>query len=334
VLDASRAVGVAQNLVSPDIKTEFVKKIRAEYVTLRERHLGKQQKIKWLTLSEARHNRQPVDWREYTPPAPRQSGIHVFVDYPLSELVPYIDWTPFFIAWELAGRYPRILKDEVIGKEATKLYNDAQKMLEKIVAEKWIEARGIIGLFPANSIGHDDIEIYTSDKRDGLLMTIHTLRQQTQKPPGQFNYALADFIAPKETGVKDYIGAFAIATGFGIEKRIQQFEKDHDDYNAIMLKALADRLAEAFAERLHYRVRTEFWGYATHEKPDNEALIAEKYQGIRPAPGYPACPDHTEKPLLWKLLDVEKKTGITLTESYAMYPTTAIRYMTTPIERV
>jgi 5-methyltetrahydrofolate--homocysteine methyltransferase len=324
VLDASRAVGVAQNLVSPDIKTEFAQKIRAEYVTLRERHEGKQQKIKWLTLSEARHNRQPVDWRQYTPPVPKQPGIHVFTDYPLSELVPYIDWTPFFITWELAGRYPRILKDEVIGKEATKLYNDAQKMLEKIIAEKWIEARGIIGLFPANSIGHDDIEIYTSDKRDGLLMTLHTLRQQTQKPPGQFNYALADFIAPKETRVQDYIGAFAIATGFGIEKRIQQFEKDHDDYSAIMLKALADRLAEAFAERLHYRVRTEYWGYAAHEKPDSEALIAEKYQGIRPAPGYPACPDHTEKPLLWKLLDVEKRTGITLTESYAMYPTAAV----------
>ncbi len=324
VKDASRAVGVAQNLVSKLTKDDFVQKTREEYVTLRERHKAKQQKIDWLTLDEARHNRQPTHWRDYDPPVPKQLGIKVFEDYPLDDLVPYIDWTPFFVAWELAGKYPRILSDEVVGKEATKLYNDAKAMLDKVVKEKWISARGVIGLFPANSIGHDDIEIYTNDKRDGLLMTTHTLRQQTKKPPGQFNYALADFIAPKETKVKDYIGAFAVATGFELEQRLERYKKDHDDYSAIMLKALADRLAEALAERMHHRVRTEFWGYAASEKLDNDALIAERYQGIRPAPGYPACPDHTEKPLLWKLLDVEKNTGIILTESYAMYPTAAV----------
>ncbi len=324
VKDASRAVGVAQNLVSKTTYDNFVQQVREEYDTVRQRHAGKRQKISWLTLEEAQANGLKTDWKKYTPPQPEQPGVHVFEDYPLAELKDYIDWTPFFIAWELAGKFPRILEDEVIGKEATKLYHDAQAMLEKIIAEKWFTARGVIGLFPANSIGHDDIEIYTSDKRDGLLMTLHTLRQQQKKPPGQPNYALADFIAPAETGVKDYIGGFAVAAGFSMEEKIKQFETDHDDYSAIMLKALADRFAEAFAERLHQRVRKEFWGYDEKEALDNTALIAEKYRGIRPAPGYPACPDHTEKPLLWKLLDVEKNTGIKLTESYAMYPAAAV----------
>ena len=337
VKDASRAVGVAQNLVSKITRDSFVQKIREEYVTVRERHAARQKKIDWLTIEQARANRFQTDWKKYTPPKPLQPGIHVFEDYPLDDLVPYIDWTPFFVAWELAGKFPRILKDKVIGQEATKLYNDAQAMLKKIVAEKWFSARGVIGLFPANSIGHDDIEIYAvhgstnaagagthRSGHQGILTIIHTLRQQTKKHETQPNYALADFIAPKETGIKDYIGAFAVAAGFGMEERIRQFEKDHDDYSAITLKALADRLAEAFAERLHHRVRTEFWGYAKDEALDNDALIAEKYRGIRPAPGYPACPDHTEKPLLWKLLDVEKNTGITLTESHAMYPTAAV----------
>ena len=333
VKDASRAVGVAQNLVSPTQKAAFVQKIRAEYAGARELHAGRQQRIDWLTLEEARENRFTADWKNYSPPAPKHTGLQVFTDYPLAELRDCIDWTPFFIAWELAGKYPRILDDKVVGKEARKLYEEAQTMLQKIIGEKWLTARGVIGLFPANSIGHDDINVhgctnaagtgkYKSGR--GILTTFHTLRQQTRKPSAQANLALADFIAPEETRVKDYIGAFAVTTGFGIESRIQQFEKDHDDYSAIMLKALADRLAEAFAERMHERVRKEFWAYATDETLDDEGLIKEKYQGIRPAPGYPACPDHTEKALIWKLLKVEENTGITLTESYAMYPTAAV----------
>jgi len=324
VKDASRAVGISTRLLNVDMKEELSKEIKKDYDVVRERHKGKQSRIKWLTLEKARANRVPIDWENYTPPAPDKLGIETFEDYPLQELAKCIDWTPFFIAWELAGKFPRILTDKVVGEEATKLYEDAKEMLDKIVKEKWFSAKGVYGLFPANSIGHDDIEIYTNDKRDGLLVTLHSLRQQTQKPPGQPNFALADFVAPEETHVKDYIGAFAVATGFGMEEKIKQFEDDHDDYSAIMLKALADRLAEAFAEKLHQRVRKEFWGYDVKETLDNNDLIAEKYVGIRPAPGYPACPDHTEKPLHWNLLKVEENTGITLTESYAMYPTAAV----------
>ncbi len=324
VKDASRAVGVSTKLLSIDMKENFADEIKSEYEELRIRHKGKQSKTKWLPIQKARDNRYKADWEKHTPPVPKKLGITVFDDYPLQELKKYIDWTPFFIAWELAGKFPRILEDEIVGKEATKLYEDAKAMLDKIISEKWFSARGVIGLFPANSIGHDDIEVYTNEKRDGLLETLHSLRQQTQRPPGQPNHALADFIAPEETHVKDYIGAFAVATGFGMEDRIKAFEDDHDDYSAIMLKALADRFAEAFAECLHQRVRKEYWGYSSDDGLDNDALISEKYQGIRPAPGYPACPDHTEKPKLWKLLDVEKNTGITLTESYAMYPTAAV----------
>jgi 5-methyltetrahydrofolate--homocysteine methyltransferase len=324
VKDASRAVGISTRLLNVDMKEELKKEIKVEYDTVRERHAGKQAKINWLTLEQARDNRVSIDWENYTPPLPNKLGIEVFEDYPLEELVECIDWTPFFIAWELAGRFPRILNDEIVGEEATKLYEEAKAMLDKIVKEKWFSAKGVCGLFPANSIGHDDIDIYANEERDGLLMTMHSLRQQTQKPPGQPNFALADFIAPEEFHVKDYIGAFAVATGFGMEERIKQFEDDHDDYSAIMLKALADRLAEAFAERLHQRVRKEFWGYDSDEILENEDLIAEKYRGIRPAPGYPACPDHTEKPLIWELLKVEENTGIKLTESHAMYPTAAV----------
>ena len=324
VKDASRAVGISTRLLNVDMKEELAKEIKKDYDIVRERHAGKQAKINWLTIEQARANRVSIDWDNYTPPVPSKLGIEVFEDYPLEELAECVDWTPFFIAWELAGRFPRILTDKVVGEEATKLYEDAKTMLDKIVKEKWFNAKGVFGLFPANSIGHDDIEIYTNEKRDGLLLTMHSLRQQTQKPPGQPNFALADFIAPEESHVKDYIGAFAVATGFGMEQRIKEFEDDHDDYSAIMLKALADRLAEAFAERLHQRVRKEFWGYDSDETLENVDLIAEKYQGIRPAPGYPACPDHTEKPLIWDLLKVEENTGITLTESYAMYPTAAV----------
>ncbi len=324
VKDASRAVGVVQRLISEDLKADFSKQVKEEYAVVRDRHKGRQAGIKWLPLAEARTNRFPVDWQTYRPPEPKITGIRVFNDYPLADLQDYIDWTPFFVAWELAGRFPRILDDETVGEEARKLYRDAREMLDTIIHEKWLAARAVIGLFPANSIGHDDIEVYVDDSRMGLLAEFHSLRQQTKKPPGQPNFALADFIAPKQTGRNDYIGAFAVAAGFGMEEKLHQFEQDHDDYRAIMLKALTDRLAEALAERLHQRVRKEFWGYQADEVLDNSALIAEKYRGIRPAPGYPACPDHTEKPLIWDLLKVEANTGITLTDSYAMYPTAAV----------
>ena len=324
VKDASRAVGVAQSLISAELKADFCNRVKQEYALVRDRHKGRQAGIKWLPLAEARSNRLDVDWQTYRPPEPKMSGIRVFNDYPLTDLLDYIDWTPFFIAWELAGRFPRILDDETVGEEARKLYRDAREMLETAVREKWLTARAVIGLFPANSIGHDDIEVYVDDSRKGLLAGFHSLRQQTKNPPGRPNLALADFIAPKHTGRNDYIGAFAVAAGFGMEDKLHQFEQDHDDYRAIMLKALADRLAEALAERLHQRVRKEFWGYQADETLDNAALIAEKYQGIRPAPGYPACPDHTEKPLIWDLLKTEANTGITLTDNYAMYPAAAV----------
>ncbi|MFK8066814.1 MAG: methionine synthase [Gammaproteobacteria bacterium] len=323
VKDASRAVGISTRLLNVDLKSELSKEITEEYDKVRERHKGKQAKTKWLTLDQARQNRVTIDWSNYTPPVPKKLGVHVFKDYPLEELREFIDWTPFFIAWELAGRYPRILGDKIVGEEATKLFNDAQTMLDKIIEEKWFSASGVIGLFPANATG-DDIELYTDETRQGELTKIHSLRQQTLKPPGQPNYALADFIAPHEEHVKDYVGAFAVAAGFGMEAKLQEFENDHDDYSAIMLKALADRFAEAFAERMHQRVRKDFWGYDNDEGLENDDLISEKYQGIRPAPGYPACPDHTEKPLLWELLNVEKNTGITLTEHHAMVPTAAV----------
>jgi 5-methyltetrahydrofolate--homocysteine methyltransferase len=255
---------------------------------------------------------------------PKKLGIQTFDDYPLADLVERIDWTPFFRSWELAGKYPRILEDEVVGEHATNLFRDAKAMLTKIVDEKWLKARAVFGFFPANSVNDDDIEIYTDDNRNEVLMTLHSLRQQTERPPGRPNAALADFIAPKDSGVKDYIGSFAVTAGIGIDEHVAKFEDDHDDYQSIMLKALADRLAEAFAERLHELVRKDLWGYVPDEALDNEALIDEKYQGIRPAPGYPACPDHTEKALLWQLLEPENNAGMTITESFAMLPTAAV----------
>ena len=324
VKDASRAVGVAQNLVSKITRDDFVKKTKADYQSKREQHQGRKSTRRLLPLKQARLNKTKIDWPAYQPVTPNQPGIQVFDDYPLQELVERIDWTPFFQSWELAGRYPRILTDEIVGEHATHLFEDAKKMLQQIVDEKWLKARAVIGLFPANSIGDDDIEVYTDERRDTVRMTLHSLRQQSEKPPGRPNAALADFIAPKDSGVEDYIGAFAVTAGIGIDDHVARFEEDHDDYNSIMLKALADRLAEALAERMHERVRKEFWGYKTDEQLDNEALIDEKYQGIRPAPGYPACPDHTEKGLLWELLDVEQRIGMTLTESYAMLPTAAV----------
>lgn len=324
VKDASRAVGVAQNLISKIARDDFVKKTKADYQSKREQHQGRKSTRRLLPLKQARLNKTKIDWPAYRPVTPKQPGVQEFDDYPLQELVDCIDWTPFFQSWELAGRYPRILNDEIVGEHATNLFEDAKKMLQQIVDEKWLKARAVIGLFPANSVGDDDIEVYTDDSRSEVRMTLHSLRQQSEKPPGRPNAALADFIAPKDSGVEDYIGAFAVTAGIGIDDHIARFEEDHDDYNSIMLKALADRLAEALAERMHERVRKEFWGYKADEQLDNEALIDEKYQGIRPAPGYPACPDHTEKGLLWALLDVEQRIGMTLTESYAMLPTAAV----------
>lgn len=324
VKDASRAVGVAQNLVSKTTRDEFVSKVKVDYQKKREQHKGRKSSRRLLTLKQARANKTQIDWSAYQPVKPLQAGIQVFDDYPLEELVERIDWTPFFQSWQLAGRYPRILQDEVVGEHASQLFEDAQKMLKQIIDEKWLQARAVIGLFPANTVDDDDIEIYTDDSRQQLLMKIHSLRQQAEKPPGRPNAALADFLAPKDSGVEDYIGAFATTAGIGIDEHIARYEADHDDYHSIMLKALADRLAEALAERIHERVRKEFWGYKQDEQLDNEELIDEKYQGIRPAPGYPACPDHTEKGLLWQLLDVEKNIGMTITESFAMLPTAAV----------
>ncbi|HEY5993368.1 MAG TPA: methionine synthase [Gallionellaceae bacterium] len=324
VPDASRAVGVCSNLLSGTLREGYVTELKADYAKAREQHEGKKGKAAYVPLGEARAHGVKTDWRKYTPPKPRLLGVQKLENYPLELLVEYIDWSPFFQAWELAGRYPKILQDEVVGEEARKLFADAQAMLKKIIAEKWLSANAVFGLFPANSVHGDDIEIYADDKRKQVAMTWHNLRQQTKKPEDIPNYCLADYIAPKDTGAADYIGAFAVTAGIGIEQHIEQFEKDNDDYSAILLKALADRLAEAFAEHLHLRVRREFWGYAADEGLNNEALIAEKYRGIRPAPGYPACPDHTEKGALFELLQAPRNAGITLTESYAMLPTAAV----------
>ncbi|MDR9413385.1 MAG: methionine synthase [Spiribacter sp.] len=322
VKDASRAVGVASNLVSDTRYEDFAAGIRTEYERVREQHAGRQKRQKWLDIETARANRTPVTWSEYEPVRPRCPGIHE-VSPSLDELLEYMDWTPFFHAWELAGSYPKILDDEIVGEEARKLLADARDMLEQLVAEQWLTPRGVYGLFPANAVG-DDTEIYAGEDRSEVLMTLCHLRQQNEKPDGRPNQSLADFVAPRQTGAKDWIGAFAVTTGIGIDEPVARFEADHDDYSAIMVKALADRLAEAFAEMLHQRVRREYWGYQPDETLENSALIEEQYVGIRPAPGYPACPDHTEKDRLWALLEVEERIGLKLTESRAMYPTAAV----------
>ncbi|GAB4349597.1 MAG: methionine synthase [Gammaproteobacteria bacterium] len=322
VKDASRAVGVAQSLLSEDLRGPFVADLQAEYERVREAHAGRQAKSEWRDLASARANRFAIDWDRYTPPVPAKPGVTLFDDYPLAELTGFIDWTPFFHTWELKGSYPRILQDAEKGEEARKLFADAQAMLQRIVAEGWLQAKGIVGLFPANAV-EDDVEVYADESRREVAARFHFLRQQHARPDRP-NYSLADFVAPRASGVADYLGFFAVTAGLGIEARLAEFEAQHDDYNAILLKALADRLAEAFAERLHQRVRKELWGYATDEALDNEALIAERYRGIRPAPGYPACPEHTEKAILWSLLEVEAKTGIRLTEHYAMYPAASV----------
>ncbi|MFQ5643507.1 MAG: methionine synthase [Thiogranum sp.] len=324
VKDASRAVGVAQSLLSDDMRDGYVEKIRSEYDKVRAQHAGKQRKTEWLTLDHARANKIPLDWDNYTPPAPETGDITVFDDFPLEELRNYIDWTPFFKTWELTGSYPKIFDDAIVGEHARNLFDDAQKMLQQIIDEKWLQAKAVFALFPANQVNDDDIEIYTDASRSKVLTTLHHLRQQNQKPPGRPNQCLADFVAPKDTGLKDYIGAFAVTAGIGIDEHVQRFEADHDDYRSIMLKALADRLAEAFAELLHEKVRKEHWGYASDEALDNKALVKEQYKGIRPAPGYPACPEHTEKALLWELIDPATHAGITLTDHFAMLPTAAV----------
>ncbi|HEY2805149.1 MAG TPA: vitamin B12 dependent-methionine synthase activation domain-containing protein, partial [Gemmatimonadales bacterium] len=268
--------------------------------------------------------RQTADWSHAVPARPACPGVTQFDAWPLEEIAPYIDWTPFFQTWELKGRYPAILSDPVVGVEATKLFNDARGLLGRIIGEKLLVARGIVGIFPANSVGGDDVEVYTGETRSQVRTTLRFLRQQAEKPPGRPNLALADFIAPKESGVADWIGAFAVTTGHGTDELVKEFESQHDDYNAILTKALADRLAEAFAELLHEKVRRDLWGYAKDETLTNDDLVAEKYRGIRPAPGYPACPDHTEKRTLFDLLGVEPATGIKLTESFAMWPAAAV----------
>ncbi len=324
VKDASRAVGVAQNLVSRDRREAYVAGVQEEYARVREQHRGRRARARLLPIGQARANRVPIDWSRYTPPEPSFLGARAVDDYPLEELVPYIDWTPFFHAWEMAGSYPRILEDPEKGAEARKLLDDAREMLETVVRGRWLQARGVVGFYAANRHGDDDIALYEAPGRPEPFMVLHHLRQQDEKPPGRPNRCLADFIAPPQSGLTDYIGAFAVTAGIGLDAKVAEYEARHDDYGAILLKAIADRLAEAFAERLHERVRREYWGYAPQESLDNDALIGETYRGIRPAPGYPACPDHTEKALLWRLIDPAGNAGITVTEHFAMLPTAAV----------
>ena len=322
VLDASRAVTVVESMLG-NKKEAYVSALKEEYTRVREHHEKHRGAKQLLSLAAARNNKLKIDFQQKDCFQPKKLGITRFEDFPLEDLISYIDWTPFFQTWELHGKFPAILTDEVVGVEATKLFQDAQAMLTTIVKEKWLKAAAVVGLFPANSIG-DDIEIYQDNTRMNLLHVQHSLRQQTKKAAGQPNVALADFIAPKESGIEDYIGGFVVTTGLGIDAHIERFEKDHDDYNSILLKALADRLAEAFAECLHAHVRKEYWGYAPEEQLNAEEIIKEKYRGIRPAPGYPACPDHTEKIGLFELLNATELTGVTLTESLAMFPTAAV----------
>jgi len=324
VLDASKSVPVVSNLIgSLERKDEFINRIKEEYHSLREEYKRKSSEKNFISIEEARLNKPKYDWTKVEIVKPLMLGIKTFNEYPLEELRKYIDWTPFFLTWEMKGRYSAIFNDEKYGAEAKKLFDDANKLLDDVIANKLLVAKGVIGLFPANSLG-DDIEIFSNDSRSTVLTTFHTLRQQGLKSANTKNMALADFVAPKETGIKDYLGAFAVTTGIGIEDLIHKFESEHDDYNSILIKALADRLAEAFAEKLHEEVRKKYWGYAVAESLSNEELVKEKYRGIRPAPGYPAQPDHTEKKLLFELLQAEKNTSINLTESLAMYPAASV----------
>ena len=324
VNDASRAVTVASNLLNTESKTDFSIALRKEYDTLRDAYLNRAREKNFLTIDAARKNKFKIDWDNYKPKQPNFIGTKT-VEVELSELVDFIDWTPFFQSWELFGKYPAILTDEVVGEQATDLFKDAQNMLAKIVFEKWFTAKGILGIFPANTINDDDIEVYSEPLSQNLKpKTFLSLRQQSQKTAGACNIALADFIAPKETEIQDFIGCFCVTTGFGVDEKAAEFESQLDDYNAILTKALGDRLAEAFAEYLHLKVRKEIWGYASEEQLSNQELIKENYKGIRPAPGYPACPDHLEKPTIWDILNVEENIGVKLTESMAMWPASSV----------
>jgi 5-methyltetrahydrofolate--homocysteine methyltransferase len=324
VKDASRAVGVCQELVTADTRDAYVAHIKAENEVRRQQHRNKSVKLPRLSLGAARARKLKLDWPSYTPPVPSFLGVRAFANYPLAELAPYIDWMPFFNAWEFAGKFPDILRDPVVGEAASNLYADARRMLAALIDAQWLQARAVVGFFPANTVGDDDLNVYTDETRGTVGWRLHFLRQQKSKPRDQAQLCLADFVAPVESGRPDYIGAFAVTAGIGIDAHVARFEAAHDDYSSIMLKALADRLAEAFAERMHERVRRELWGYAAGEQLDGGGLIREEYQGIRPAPGYPACPDHTEKATLWKMLDAERTAGISLTESFAMLPTAAV----------
>ena len=328
VADASRAVGVASKLISQEQRDAFISEIQRDYEAVRLRTANRTSRGTLYTYADAVKQKPQLNWRDYQPEIPNTQGVTVLDDYPLEALVPFIDWTPFFITWDLVGKYPKILNDDVVGEAAQNLFNDAQALLKDIIDNKRLTARAVFGLWPANTVNHDDIEVYSTaanEKQRETIATLHHIRQQIQKPGASEELSsLADFIAPKESGITDYIGAFAVTTGIGADQLAAQYEAAHDDYNAIMVKALADRLAEAFAEHLHQRVRKEYWGYAANESMDNEALIKEQYRGIRPAPGYPACPDHSEKQTLFKLLDVEKNIGVELTDSFAMAPAAAV----------
>ncbi|MCU1689323.1 MAG: metH, partial [Jatrophihabitantaceae bacterium] len=340
VKDASRSVPVVAALLSDEQRPGLLADLAVDYDSLRERYAARADAKVILPIEAARADRTPIDWTGYRPPRPRMitqqvrdshtddyrppttptQFVKVFQDYSIAELRRYIDWQPFFNAWEMKGKYPDILNNPASGETARKLWDDAQQMLDLIIEEKWLTASGVFGLFPANVVQDDDIEVYTSEARTDLLTTLHEVRQQTEHRPGVPHRSLADYVAPKSTGLKDFVGAFAVTAGLGITAKIEEFKAALDDYNAILLESLADRLAEAFAERMHERVRTEFWAYQPDESLSNEALIQEKYVGIRPAPGYPACPEHTEKQTIWDLLDVKANVGIELTDSMAMWP--------------
>jgi len=323
VLDASRSVGVAGQLIGETTREAYAADIAKEYHDMRVKYENRDKSDNQVSINEARANKFQIEWKNYIPEAPKFKGLKTFENYDLSDLVERIDWTPFFRTWELAGNYPAILTDKVVGESATELFHDAEVMLQKIVDEKWLKAKAVISFWPANSIG-DDVELYADESRDEVIDTVHFVRQQMKKRSGKANMCLADFIAPKETGIKDYFGGFAVTAGIGIEEKLELFKGAHDDYNDILLKALADRFAEAFAEHMHERVRKEFWGYAVDESFNNNDLIKEKYRGIRPAPGYPACPDHTEKTGLFTLLNARQNAGIDLTDSMAMMPASSV----------
>jgi len=323
ITDASRIVNASRKLLSPEHKSEYVQSVKEEYESLRIKRNEREVKKIQTSLYQARQYKPKIDWNNYRPTKPSFIGSKIFDDFPLPQLVERVDWTPFFKSWGLAGRYPKILKDSVVGEEANKLFADAKIMLKKIISQKWLTARAVVGFFPANSV-EDDVEIYTDASRKSTLQKLYFLRQQKQTREGKANYSLSDFISPKDTKIEDYIGGFALTVGIGVDEKVADFESQGDDYSAILLKALADRLAEAFAERMHEIVRKELWGYARSEELSNEELISEKYRGIRPAPGYPACPDHTEKATLWELLKPDHTIGLNITENFAMYPTAAV----------